>query len=111
MTTTSAAVKATRYMMAKPCKDCGERTSALLTTRYPASDATGGPVFYCNGWICVSCRGCGKPKIAHLVKGKISHQHECDAKCMSSRGFKCECSCGGKNHGASYEAVASAVGA
>lgn len=25
--------------------------------------------------------------------------HECDARCMSAKGFNCECSCGGKNHG------------
>jgi hypothetical protein len=26
--------------------------------------------------------------------------HTCDARCLNARGFKCECSCGGKNHGA-----------
>jgi hypothetical protein len=25
--------------------------------------------------------------------------HKCDARCLNARGFKCECSCGGKNHG------------
>jgi hypothetical protein len=35
--------------------------------------------------------------------------HKCDARCLNATGFKCECSCGGKNHGAgnfSCEAVA-----
>jgi hypothetical protein len=27
--------------------------------------------------------------------------HVCDARCMNARGRTCECSCGGKNHGAS----------
>jgi len=27
-------------------------------------------------------------------------QHKCDARCMNATGFLCECSCGGKNHGA-----------
>lgn len=27
--------------------------------------------------------------------------HKCDARCENARGFKCECSCGGKNHGKS----------
>lgn len=26
--------------------------------------------------------------------------HKCDARCMSAIGHNCECSCGGKNHGA-----------
>lgn len=25
--------------------------------------------------------------------------HKCDARCEHAKGFKCECSCGGKNHG------------
>jgi len=26
--------------------------------------------------------------------------HKCDARCLNATGFQCECSCGGKNHGA-----------
>jgi hypothetical protein len=26
--------------------------------------------------------------------------HKCDARCMNATGGNCECSCGGKNHGA-----------
>lgn len=26
--------------------------------------------------------------------------HKCDARCLNATGFRCECSCGGKNHGA-----------
>jgi hypothetical protein len=36
-------------------------------------------------------------------------EHECNVKCMSSKGPSCECSCGGANHGKSWivcEAVA-----
>lgn len=25
--------------------------------------------------------------------------HKCDARCEDAKGFKCECACGGKNHG------------
>jgi len=25
--------------------------------------------------------------------------HECGPKCLGAKGFLCECSCGGKNHG------------
>jgi hypothetical protein len=27
-------------------------------------------------------------------------KHKCDARCTNARGFRCECECGGKNHGA-----------
>jgi hypothetical protein len=27
-------------------------------------------------------------------------KHKCDARCTSAKGFRCECECGGKNHGA-----------
>ncbi len=27
-------------------------------------------------------------------------KHKCDARCTNAKGFKCECECGGKNHGA-----------
>lgn len=34
---------------------------------------------------------------------KFASKHECDARCMNATGLimKCECSCGGKNHGKS----------
>jgi hypothetical protein len=40
----------------------------------------------------------------HPVQGKLAPEHICNAKCMASIGFQCECSCGGKNHGASFAA-------
>lgn len=29
----------------------------------------------------------------------------CDARCTSAKGFKCECSCGGANHGKDMELI------
>lgn len=52
----------------------------------------------------IDCRECGKPARAKPVMGKYSAKHVCNAKCLASRGGVCECSCGGKNHGASYAA-------
>lgn len=46
---------------------------------------------------------CGKSVEFRMVRGIVT-AHECNAKCMSSTGFVCECSCGGKNHGASHAA-------
>lgn len=31
---------------------------------------------------------------------KNASLHKCDSRCMNSKGHNCECSCGGKNHGA-----------
>lgn len=36
------------------------------------------------------------------VKGILKPNHVCNAKCTSSKGHVCECSCGGKNHGGSF---------
>lgn len=36
-------------------------------------------------------------KIEFKLNGSM---HKCDARCQSAKGHKCECECGGKNHGA-----------
>jgi hypothetical protein len=45
--------------------------------------------------VCPKCQGMMHGKTVRGVKS----DHECDAKCMASTGFLCECSCAGKNHG------------
>lgn len=37
-----------------------------------------------------------------LINGVVSDKHVCDARCINAIGPNCECSCGGKNHGAGY---------
>lgn len=49
-------------------------------------------------WRGVAC--CGKPVDMKPVKGIHNDEIECGAKCRASKGHRCECSCGGKNHGA-----------
>lgn len=49
-----------------------------------------------------TCPACGG---IHNAQRKIERKanpsnHKCDARCLTAKGFKCECSCGGKNHGA-----------
>lgn len=113
MTNATAAptVKATRYITRKDCPCGAGRTSALLMGNYPANSAAEGAVFigvagcYLND-TCIVCRGCGINRRAEAVRGKFSAAHKCNAKCLASKGPSCECSCGGKNHGASYGAVA-----
>ncbi len=119
-TTTAAQkpIKPTRYITRKDCPCGAGRTSAILTERYPfgssnrpaAENAKLGPVFYGDtptqyGDTCIACRGCGINRGAAPVRGRISLRHTCGAKCLESKGFTCECSCGGKNHGAGQEAV------
>lgn len=29
-------------------------------------------------------------------------EHKCDVRCTEAKGFRCECSCGGKNHGQGF---------
>jgi len=105
-------VKTTRYMT-KPCKHCGTTTSALVDEQamraaqmYGAFPKTqpkpAGLYMHAVGRFCLDCRGCGRALFALSVVGKVSHKHVCDAKCLASKGFKCECACGGKNHGASW---------
>jgi hypothetical protein len=39
--------------------------------------------------------------VERAIERKASpSNHKCDARCLNARGFKCECECGGKNHGA-----------
>lgn len=50
----------------------------------------------------LSCRQCGAFVRAEPVQGKLRPGIPCDARCWNARGFKCECSCGGKHHGKVY---------
>jgi hypothetical protein len=41
-------------------------------------------------------------KVERVIEYKsFASKHECDARCLNATGrvMKCECSCGGKNHG------------
>jgi hypothetical protein len=56
---------------------------------------------YDNGACLIPCE-CGKRMRIFEVRGKFSAKHVCNAKCLASKSGVCECSCGGKNHGASW---------
>lgn len=51
-----------------------------------------------------SCADCGRihPSGRRIHYSKTPSQHVCNAKCMGAIGPSCECSCGGKNHGAGF---------
>lgn len=44
---------------------------------------------------------CGRPRKSATVSG-IRTEHKCDARCEASTSGKCECSCGGANHGCAH---------
>lgn len=100
-------------MIAK-CKGCNEVMQTTITTEKSAigrSIANWGAMFvdklgesgtYDNH--ALRCRKCGLARTAKPVKGTYNPEHVCSAKCTSSKGFVCECSCGGKNHGSAHAA-------
>lgn len=50
---------------------------------------------------------------AHIIWKRIEgyfSDHKCDVRCTHAKGHKCECSCGGKNHGSAWGGVASIAG-
>ncbi len=58
-----------------------------------------------GGYDCVvTCKACGAQSVARPVLGRIVKAKKCDARCLASTGHNCECSCGGKNHGAGHAA-------
>lgn len=106
---TSVYSKAQRYN-AKPCKRCGSPASTLAEIvrldRKPWEAArdvqTGQLLEYDNGRLVAACPGCGKPRYLSLVQGVRRADIPCNAKCLASYGPRCECSCGGRNHGGAH---------
>lgn len=92
------------------CKGCQTvmQTNAYRLDRASADmgalvyDATGQSGVI--GALTMPCRSCGRLRQAKAVVGKLSPKHVCNAKCESSIGLACECSCGGKNHGRAFAA-------
>ena len=71
-----------------------------METKYWRVDAKRGKVNAGYDGVCE----CGKVASSNLVKGTRT-EHVCDARCMGSTSGKCECACGGKNHGSAYTAA------
>jgi hypothetical protein len=68
---------------------------ALDGTRTPLAAAWNGK------WqLSLVCPHCAVPMMVQAVAGTYSANHPCGARCLASKGPTCECSCGGKNHGA-----------
>jgi hypothetical protein len=95
------------------CK-CGERRSRLLTQtvkRTYRSDMCGAVGRPQVARVLADGRreqaeqcACGRELHFRDVKGSHRPDKPCNAKCVGSIGHVCECSCGGKNHGAGFGA-------
>lgn len=48
------------------------------------------------------CEGCGKPMRWGALQTYPRPEVKCNAICTNARGFQCECSCSGKNHGTGW---------
>ncbi len=92
------------------CRCCKRPLSALVTEIINVSSGSYGltgtvALSYCNGILdAFPCNDCGAVTIVRAVVGKVSPRHVSNAKCPASTSGRCECSCGGRNHGASYAA-------
>jgi hypothetical protein len=56
----------------------------------------------------LTCPRCGAFTWLHRIVEGFRTDAVCDHRCTGARSFKCECSCGGENHGRKY-LIASAV--
>jgi hypothetical protein len=111
----------TRYAVA--CKRCkthatieaangqiGATVIDALRSRFPAfelgksgaAQLTMYGTWYMRNALDAKC--CGRDLAVEKIAGRVSVDHKCDARCVQSKGHTCECSCGGKNHGAGYAA-------
>lgn len=48
------------------------------------------------------CSGCGRFMDWNFLDAVTVDTVRCDARCTNARGHKCDCSCGGENHGAGW---------
>jgi hypothetical protein len=100
--------KGTRYIAS--CNMCDMHTSALAGDRLSPVLAPYPPgIVFLHPRMMdarIACRGCGKARRALRVKGKVTEE-QCNPKCLSAHGPSCSCSCGGENHGASFQGATS----
>lgn len=70
----------------------------VMNAAYVHTDVEGFLRLGTGGFLMHEC--CLRPLRMEPVRGKLNPLIVCSAKCRSSKGHLCECSCGGKNHGA-----------
>lgn len=48
------------------------------------------------------CSGCNRMMVYGTLIGSFRADVKCDVRCTGARGFICDCSCAGKNHGSAW---------
>ena len=86
------------------CKTCKQHMSTEAFKLNTVGEVLGAMVRSARYYWAIPCRTCGKECAARAVRGTYNPEHKCNAKCLASHGPTCDCSCGGKNHGASWAA-------
>lgn len=51
--------------------------------------------------VCARCPEHGVYRLEYL-RGRVVESIRCDARCQNATGSKCDCQCGGANHGANH---------
>lgn len=75
-----------------------ERTSRVYPGAYLTYRGTDGTRIY-DGDSMGLCPGCARPMTWGYLQAVTVPEVRCDARCTHARGHKCDCSCGGANHG------------
>jgi hypothetical protein len=70
-----------------------------FATKFPGASAKRCDSF--SRWVGYGPDGNTLMPVARIIHRKSNpSNHKCDARCQHAKGHNCECSCGGKNHGA-----------
>ncbi|MFH0134787.1 hypothetical protein ACGLHS_31550 [Variovorax sp. VaC1] len=55
------------------------------------------------------CGGCGKAMSYGKLTSSLRPEVKCNATCQHARGFSCDCSCNGANHGTGWQVGAAGL--
>lgn len=96
------------------CPRCGRQAHDYVSTRrFIGNDKFGTPKYSTpqltrevNGVVRdvswdMHCSTCKSARTGTRIEGRVT-QTPCNARCLASTSGKCECSCGGRNHGKNY---------
>jgi hypothetical protein len=77
-----------------------ERNGRYSVWRYRLHEHTGARVYPGRNSGDELCPQCRRPMNWKFLEAHAVPGVPCDARCTGARGHRCECSCGGRNHGA-----------
>lgn len=81
-------------------KSIHQMPNAEFAARFPGVKGVRADSF--SKWVGHPVGGTGVLPVERQIEYKVNpSRHECDARCLNASGkiMRCECSCGGKNHG------------